>query len=118
MLDGLAPGTAIPESLRPLTGLDSAGVVTQCVVSGYSVNELGLLQAADLVIQEVLRFWRQGTRPGPDEHRRMTKAALTLLRQWDRLIEQVSMLYCRVHCPKGKEGMLQLVLTVVLSQRC
>lgn len=57
VLDGLAPGTSIPESLRPLIGLDSAGVVTQCLVStlpGYSVGELGLLQTADPVIQEVL----------------------------------------------------------------
>ncbi len=44
----------------------------------------------------------------------MTKAALTLLRQWDRLMERDGMLYRRVHCPKGKEEVLQLVLPVAL----
>ncbi len=55
-----------------------------------------------------------GTRPGPEERRRMTKAALTLLRQWDRLMERDGMLYRRVHCPKGKEEVLQLLLPVAL----
>lgn len=116
-LDGLVPGTAIPESLRPLVGVDAAEIVTQCVVStipGYSAGELGSLQAADPVIWEVLRFWKQGTRPGPEERRQMTKAALTLLRQWDRLRELDGMLYRRVHCPNGKEEVLQLVLPAAL----
>lgn len=60
-----------------------------------------------------MRFWRQGIRPGPDERRQMIKAALTLLRQWDRLMEQDGMLYHWVYCPKGKVEMLQLVLPEV-----
>lgn len=118
VLDGLVPGSAIPESLRPMVGLDSAGVLTQCVIStlpGYSVGELGSLQEADSVIREVLRFWRRGTRPNHEERRRLTKAALTLLRQWDRLVERDGMLYRRVYCPEGKEEMLQLVLPAVLK---
>ncbi|KAL0152304.1 hypothetical protein M9458_052027 [Cirrhinus mrigala] len=118
VLDGLVPGTAIPESLRQLTGLDSVEVVTQCVVStlpGFSVGDLRSLQAADPVIQEVSRFWRLGTCPGPEERHQMTKAALVLLRQWGRLMEQDGVLYRRVHCPSGKEEVLQLVLPTVLK---
>lgn len=44
----------------------------------------------------------------------MTRAALTLLRQWDRLRESDGMLYRRVFCPNGKEEMLQLVLPAAL----
>lgn len=117
VLDQVALGTAVPEVLQQVAGLDSATIATQCEVftlPGYSIGELGLLQAADPVIQEVLRFWRPGARPGPDERRKMTKAALTLLRQWDRLIEQEGTLYRRVFCPKGKEEVLQVVLPTPL----
>lgn len=61
VLDGLVPGTAIPESLRQIAGLDLVGIMNQCLVTmlpDYSVGELGLLQAADAVIRVVLQFWR------------------------------------------------------------
>lgn len=70
VLDGVVPGTAVPETLWQLAGL--ACVVT--TLPGHTVSELGSLQADDPVIQEVLRFWRHGICP-------------VLLRQWDRLLE-------------------------------
>lgn len=116
-LEGVAPGTIFPESLRRLTELGSAGVATQCVIStlpGYSAVDLSLLQAADPVIQEVLPFLKLRTRPSYEERQHLTKSALILLRQWDRLIDKEGVLYRRVYYPNGKEEAFQLVLPVTL----
>ncbi|XP_046726886.1 uncharacterized protein LOC124399768 [Silurus meridionalis] len=114
-LDGLTPGTAIPESLRSLAGVDSGGIATQCMVStlpGYSAGDLRSLQAADPVIWEVLRFWRQGNRPGPNERRQMTKAALTLVLPAALRPEVLRQLH-QQHGHQGRERTMELV-----QQRC
>lgn len=42
---------------------------------------------------------------------------MTLLRQWERLVEQEGVMYRRVFRPDGREEILQLILPSVLKEK-
>ena len=116
-LQGLVPGTALPTALQrtvPTAPVALATQATMTALPGHSLSDLRSLQAADGVIQEVLRYWRQETRPSSVERKQMSKSALTLLGQWDRFVEREGVLYRRVFRPDGREESFQLVLPAVL----
>ena len=50
--------------------------------------DVGELQRADPVTQEVLVFWRQKRYPNHDDRKRLSPPAMVLLKQWERLIER------------------------------
>lgn len=57
----------------------------------------------DPVGRDVLGCWSQNKRPGPGEHQEISKAALTLLWQWDCLVKQNGVLYHQIFCLDGAE---------------
>ncbi len=118
VVGGLMPGTVVPASLQQALEVKSAAEVRQSMivtVPGYSLADLGSLQAVDPVISEVLPFWRRKARPGREEHQQMSPSALSLLRQWDRLVEKDGVLFRQVYSPNGGEEVLQLLLPITLK---
>lgn len=116
---GLIPGIALPTELQregPQQPLGLATQKTMTALPGHSLSDLQTLQAGDPVIQEVLEYWRQGTRPGPLERKRLSAPALTLLGQWNRLVAREGVLYRKVFRPDGAEEFLQLVLPAGLRE--
>lgn len=116
-IGGLIPGTVVPAPLQQALEGQVAVEVQQAMiftVPGYSLEDLRSLQAADPVSSEVLPFWRWKVRLGREVRQRMSPAALTLLRQWDRLVDKDGLIYQQVYCPNGREEVLQLLLQVAL----
>lgn len=115
---GLLPGTEIPEVLAQASGADLVMQATQAVVSVFPslVGDMKALQEADSVIGEILVFWRLGILPSFEERRQLSKAALVLLRQWDRLLDKEGVLHRRVFRSNGGEEILQVVLPAVLRK--
>lgn len=72
-------------------------------------------QRADPVIQELLVFWRWKQRPNQEERKQVSRAGLTLVKQWDRLVVRDGVLYRQVFRPDGAEPMLQLLLPAALK---
>ena len=94
--------------------------VTQAAVTalpGYSSSDLRSLQSADVVIQEVLGYWRRKARPSAIDYSRMSKAALTLLGQMDRFVETDGIVYRKVFHSKGAEKSRQLILPTALRDQ-
>ncbi|KAL0194922.1 hypothetical protein M9458_008494, partial [Cirrhinus mrigala] len=112
-LEEVLPGTALPTIVRQAgeMGMGSQAGVT--VLPGLAVD-MQSLQDEDPVIGEVLRFWRRGVPPNSEERRQLSKAVVTLLRQWGRLCEQDGVVYCRVFRSDGGEEVLQVVLPSLL----
>ncbi|XP_060719718.1 retrovirus-related Pol polyprotein from transposon 412 [Tachysurus vachellii] len=118
VVESLLPGTEIPLSVKQTGGVESIFQATQAVVTvlpSHSAVDLGTLQTADPVIEEVWSCWKKKSYPGVEKRRRLSKASLILLRQWDRLVERDGLLYRRVFRPDGGEEVLQLVLPAVLK---
>ena len=118
-LQGLVSGTALPTELHRVGRQQQEVFATQATMTalpGHSLAELQTLQAADPVIQEVLDYWRQGIHPGPMERKQLSRSALTLLGQWNRLVEMEGVLYRKVFRSDGAEEFLQLVLPAVLKE--
>lgn len=95
----LLPGTKVPTAVTQALGADKVTQVTQTVVTALpsSVGDIKALQEADPVICEILAFWRRGIPPTFEEHRQLSKTALILIRQWDRLVErEVVMRFARM----------------------
>ncbi|XP_073710120.1 retrovirus-related Pol polyprotein from transposon 412 [Misgurnus anguillicaudatus] len=116
---GRLPGTVVPVSIQQAVGLISAPLVTQAMVTtlpSHSVTDLSTLQAEDPVIGKILGLWRTGKRPAYSERQLLSKAALILLRQWDRLVERQGLLYRRMLRSDGGEEILQLVLPAALQR--
>ncbi len=64
------PGTVVPASLQQALEVNPVAEVQQSMivtVPGYSLADLGSLQAVDPVISEFLPFWRRKARPGREE---------------------------------------------------
>lgn len=74
----------------------------------HSVTDLHALQAADSVICD-LTFWTCKKAPDAAQQHALSKQALALVKQWDRIVEQDGVLYRKVFQPDGDE-VLQLVL--------
>ncbi|KAK9526423.1 hypothetical protein VZT92_015124 [Zoarces viviparus] len=81
-----------------------------------SQSDLRVLQEADPIIKEFLEFWTKRKGPDAAQRRQASKEALALVRQWDRIVEQDGVLYCRICHPKGEE-VLQLVLPMSLMSQ-
>ncbi|KAL7831377.1 hypothetical protein SRHO_G00308800 [Serrasalmus rhombeus] len=118
-LEVLTQGTAIPTLLRRALEAESVAEVTQAVITvlpGYTLSEVGSMQVTDPAISEVLVHWNRKMRPNFEERQQMSKSALVLLRQWDRLVVREDVLYRRVFRPDGAEEDLQLVLPICLRK--
>lgn len=113
-MEAMLPGTVMPKPLQQ--ALQSRKVeATQAAVAAmprHSPPELHALQQADPVIQELVAFWGDRRRPNLDERSRLSRSALALLRQWDRLVERAGVLYRQVFRSDGAEAVLQLLLPV------
>ena len=77
-LQGLVPGTAIPSVLQLAVPPELVATqATMTALPGHSLSDLKSLQTADTVIQEVMGYWRQGTRPRQMERKRLSTSAVT-----------------------------------------
>lgn len=117
-IQDFVPGTPVPQLLQGAVPLDTSIQATQLVVSvlpSYAARDLCSLQAADPTIQGVLSFWRDQQHPTREERGRLPQRCLTLLRQWDRLIESEGVLYRKVFRPDGGEEFRQLILPAALQ---
>ena len=116
-VQNLAPGTAVPKLLQRVAAPEGSIQATQLVISvlpSHSPTDLCSLQAADPTIQTALVFWKGQRRPTPSERQKLSPQVLTLLRQWDRLLESEGALYRRVLLPNGGEECRQLILPASL----
>lgn len=59
------------------------------------------MQQTDPIIQPLLQFWVHRRRPNSEERAQLPPATLTLLKQWDCLVEQDGVLYRQVFRPNG-----------------
>lgn len=115
--NGLLPGTVVPMEVWQAAEVVAAPLATQAMTTvfpGHSHVDLGRLQEADPVISEILGFWRKREFPDPQLRRQLSKAAVILLRQWDRLVERQGVMYRCIQRPDGGEEVLQVVLPSVL----
>ena len=111
-------GTPVPVSLQPATVVGCSAPVSQLSIAAlphHSPSELQLLQDSDPDIRAVLAFWRRKERPATAERHRLSPSALSLLRQWDRLVDKDGVLYRQTFRPDGGEEVLQLILPTQLK---
>lgn len=106
-------GTIVPVEVQrsPVPAATQATIVS---LPNRTVGDIGALQRADAGYGEVLGFWERQTFPNREERRRLSKSALVLLRQWDRLHEQNGVVYRRVLRPDRGEEVLQMLLPQAL----
>ncbi|KAL0185385.1 hypothetical protein M9458_021082, partial [Cirrhinus mrigala] len=115
----LLPATVVPAVVQQAAGVEPAYWATQAalkVFPSHSAADLRALQEADPDIGRVLCFWRRKSFPGGDERRSLSKGSLTVLRQWDRLVEREGVLYRRIFRPDGREEIFQVLLPSVLRE--
>ncbi|KAJ8014292.1 hypothetical protein DPEC_G00038740 [Dallia pectoralis] len=112
----MLPGTSLPEPLQQALRGSEETQSAIMALPNLTTLDICTLQQADLVIQEVLVFWRREKRPDFDERRTVTRPALVLLRQWDRLVERSGVLYRQVFRPDGAEVVLQVVVPASLQE--
>ena len=112
----MLPGTAIPKPLQQALGQRVTEVVQAsiAVLPQQTPSELHTAQQADPTIRELLQFWANRQRPSREERVQLSPSTLTLLRQWDRLVERDGILYRRVFRPDGAEAVFQLLLPSAL----
>lgn len=67
-------------------------------------------------VSSCLLFWNRGRGPNPVERHKASKDVLTLVRQWDCIVEKNGVLHRRVCRLRGKE-VLQLVLPKSLKSQ-
>lgn len=73
-------------------------------------------QRADPHIAELLRFWRRQALPTPEERKQLPKPVVTMLQQWDRLVERDGVMYRRVRRPDGGEETLQVLMPMAMKE--
>ena len=112
-------GSSVPVELQNNLPIGTTGPSIQAVISAlpsHSVVDLRSLQEEDPLLKAVLPFWQRKELPTWSERLQLPKAALTLLRQWGRLVEKNGVLFRRVLRSDGGEECLQLILPAVLKQ--
>lgn len=115
--DNLAPGTRLPQAMQGVSNpVPEVIQNTISVFPSHSVTDLHALQAADSAIHDFLVFWTRKRAPDAAERRALSKPALALVKQWDRIVEQDGVLYRKVFEPDGDE-VLQLVLPSSLKNQ-
>ncbi|MCJ8749885.1 hypothetical protein PDJAM_G00192760 [Pangasius djambal] len=112
----LCLGAAVPAALRQAVQGGLATEVNQIVsFPCYSSSDMCAQQQADSVIGELLVFWRRKSPPSSEERKKLSRSALILFRQWDRLVENEGVLYRRVFRPDGGEEVLQVLLPAAMK---
>uniref|UniRef100_A0A1A8HG02 Gypsy retrotransposon integrase-like protein 1 n=1 Tax=Nothobranchius korthausae TaxID=1143690 RepID=A0A1A8HG02_9TELE len=117
-LGAMLPGTSLPEPLKQVLQ-GQRPEATQAVMTTFPERtplEMGVIQKNDPVIKDVLGFWRKGRRPNKEESEKLSQPALTLLRQWKRLVDCNGVLFRQVTLPRTTEDTLQLVLPEALQE--
>lgn len=115
-MEAMLPGTSLPEPLQQVLQGPEASQAAVMALPHLTTSDLGALQQADPVMQEVLVFWRREQHPDFEERQRTSRPALVLLRQWDRLVERSGVLYRQVFRPDGAEMVLQVVVPASLRE--
>ncbi len=111
----LCPAVAVPVALQQANQGRLVTLVNQ--VTSFpctSSSDMGTRQVADPVIGELLVFWRRKLPPTPEERKKLSRLAVILLRQWDRLVE-TGVLYRRVFRSDGGEEIFQVLLPAVMK---
>ena len=119
LAEHVIPGTSVPVSVQQASQVDPMVLATQTMVSvlpGNSSLDIRSLQESDPLLKEVLVFWRKQVRPSPAERRQVSRPAMALLRQWDRLVEKEGVLHRRVFRSDGGEEYFQVILPTVLKK--
>ncbi|XP_070404467.1 uncharacterized protein [Nothobranchius furzeri] len=114
----MLPGTSLPEPLKQVLQ-GQRPEATQAVMTTFPERtplEMGVIQKNDPVIKDVLGFWRKGRHPNKEERDKLSQPALTLLRQWKRLVDCNGVLFRQVTLPRTTEDTLQLVLAEALQE--
>lgn len=113
----ILPVTVIPVSVQQAAGGDQRYQATQAalkVFPGHSPADLRMLQESDSDIGRILSLWRQKNFPSLEDRRSFAKNSLTLLRQWDHLVEREGVLYRSISRLDGREETFQLLLPTEL----
>ncbi len=112
----LCPAVAVPVALQQANQGRLVTLVNQ--VTSFpctSSSDMGTRQVADPVIGELLVFWRPKLPPTPEERKKLSRLAVILLRQWDRLVETDGVLYRHVFRSDGGEEIFQVLLPAVMK---
>lgn len=94
-----------------------AAQAMESVFQSHSSQDLCSLQEADFLVENFLHFWRRQVKPTHEERQQLPAMVLTLLKEWDLLVEKDCVLYRRVLRPNGGEECFQLVLPAVLKEQ-
>ncbi len=117
-IQSLVPGLAIPEGIAQVAQGGPAAQMSQVTVfPGPSLGDMRSSQRADPHIGELLRFWRRQALPTSGERKQLAKPVVTMLRQWDRLVEQDGVMYRRVRRSDGGEETLQVILPMAMKDK-
>ncbi len=112
----LCLGAALPVVLRQAA---QGGLTTRVnQIASFPccpTSDMCIQQEADSVIGELLVFWRRKSPPSSEERKRLSRSAVILFRQWDRLVENEGVLYRRVFRPDGGEEVLQVLLPAAMK---
>lgn len=115
------PGTSVPLFPQPAPNPAVVVPAAQAMVSvfqGHSPSDLCSLQEVDFLVGDnFLHFWRRRVKPTYEERQQLPALVLTLLKEWDRLVEKDGVLYRWIFRPDGGEECLQLVLPAVLKEQ-
>lgn len=74
-----------------------SSLALQSIISVLPVpaaHDLSVLQVVDADLSVFARFWRWGKCPDATERRYLSRSLMELVQQWDRIVEQDSILYC------------------------
>lgn len=117
-LERFASGTDIPPGLAESQSGESLREV-ECgevvALAGRSVEDISLLQEMDPVVGPVLKCFRSGCQPRPEERNVMSVRSRELLRQWDRLVEKGGALHRVIRMPGECKETFQVVLPQCLQ---
>lgn len=116
-LEVMAPGELLPRPLRQALQPHCTKATQVAVVAlpHHAPTDIRTLQHADPVIKGVLGFWQQGQQPNQEERKRLSRPALTLLGQRDRLVERGGVLHRKILRPDGGEPVFQVLLPTALK---
>ena len=118
LAEDVVPATSIPRALQLVARPDPRVVAIQGVISAFPSHpaaDIRALQEADPLVSEVLVFWRRQAKPTPAERPQVSKPAMALLHQWDRLVEREGVLHRQVFQSHGGSESFQLILPAVLK---
>ncbi|XDV48223.1 hypothetical protein PO909_017673 [Leuciscus waleckii] len=111
----LCRGVAVPVLLCQAAQGGMMTRVNQIESFPCPTSDMCMQQKADSVIRELLVFWRRKSPPSSEERKKLSRSAVVLLRQWDRLVEKEGVLYRRVFRPDGGEAVLQVLLPAAMK---